>query len=471
MMPHARTSPAAPAHARWAACLLALALAATPADAGTIDWEQIERDGTALLSEYITIDTANPPGNEIAAARFLAERFRAEGIEPTVLESDPGRASIIARLRGTGARRPVVLLSHLDVVPADPEGWTHPPFGGVVAGGYVHGRGAIDCKGVGAIEAMALIALKRAAIPLSRDVIFLATADEETGGRRGAGWFAAEHLAALDGAEFLLNEGGEIRIDRDGRRSYQVAVAEKTPFWLRLTATGEGGHGSTPRAESAVTRLIRALGRIQDFRPPVRVVPEVEAYYRSLAPLQDGAKRARYQALGEALRDPAFRDQFLADPLDAALVRNTIAPTVLAGSTKTNVIPRTASADLDCRLLPGEDPDAFLGELQRVVGDDAVQFEVLLNFPPSSSSTDSALYRAISRVAAAERAPVVPSVLRGFTDSHYFREHGVVSYGFVPFALSEEDERSVHGVDERLSRENIREGTRRLVAILEALDR
>ena len=440
------------------------------AGAGDIDWAKVEKDGTAFLSQYVQINTTDPPGNEIEAAKFLAEKFGAEGIEAKIFESEKGRGIVLARLPGSGGGRPVVLLNHLDVVPADPEGWELPPFSGTVKDGYVHGRGAIDCKGMGVIEAMSMIALKRSGKSLSRDVLFLGTAGEEVGGDVGAGWFAKEHFDALEGAEFVLNEGGGIRQDRDGTRAYAVAVSEKTPFWLRLTARGEGGHASTPRAESAVTRLVRALDRIHRFTPGIRVVPEVEAYYRSMAPLYRGAKREHYRDLAAALRNSGFRSEFLRDPHDAALVRDTIAPTVLVGSEKTNVIPRTASAELDCRLLPGEDPDAFLRKLKQVVADDQIEFKVLLHFPPSSSSTDSALYRAIAQIAAREKSPVIPSVLGGFTDSHFFRERGIVSYGFVPVVMTEEDVRTIHGVNERLSQENIREGTRRLVAILEALD-
>lgn len=452
-----------------AVAAIALLLLAPAADAAPIDWDQVERDGTALLRDYIRIDTTNPPGNELAAARFLAERFRAEGIEARVFESDPGRGSVLARLPGRGGR-PVVLLNHLDVVLAEAADWNHPPFAGEVDGGYVHGRGAIDCKGMGVVEAMTLIALKRSGTELDRDLLFLGTADEETGGERGAGWFVAQHFGDLGQPEFVLNEGGHIREYEDGVRVYEVAVAEKTPMWLRMSATGEPGHGSTPRGDSAVTRLIRALEHVRTFRPGVKVVPEVQSYYRALAERFDGEKRERYSDLAISLRNDAFRAEFLREPRDAALVRNTIAPTVLAAGAKTNVIPRTASADLDCRLLPGEDPDVFLHRLRDVVDDDEIQLEVLLHFPPSSSPTDTALYRAVHRVADAEGLLIVPSVLRGFTDSHYFRERGVTSYGFVPVVLNEEDSHGVHGSNERLSRENIREGTRRLVHILQALE-
>ena len=458
-----------PARRVLAAALIALSVAARAATA-QIDWADVEKQATDFLSTYIQIDTTNPPGNERAAAEFLAQRFRNEGIEANVYESEPGRGSVIARLKGTGGARPLILLNHLDVVPADRDGWDVAPFSGTVRDGYVYGRGALDCKGVGTIDAMALLLLKRNGMALKRDVIFLGTASEETGGKLGAGWMVANHFDELRDAEFVLNEGGAIDVLPNGARAYGLAVAEKTPCWLRLTATGPAGHGSAPEKETSVTRLVRALARLHDYQPPLKVVPEVQTYYAALAPTQDGARRALYKNLRAALNDAPFRRAFLRSAHDTALVRNTITPTVLTASPKTNVIPRTASAELDCRLLPGEDPDGFVHAVKKVIGDPEVSVDVLLNFPPSSSPTDTALFRAVQRLAEQEHAPVVPSVLTGFTDSHYFRERGIASYGFVPFALTEDEARREHGVNERLSTDNLRDGTRRLLNLLQALD-
>jgi acetylornithine deacetylase/succinyl-diaminopimelate desuccinylase-like protein len=441
-----------------------------PAGAAPINWSDVERQATEFLSTYIRIDTTNPPGNETAAAQFLAGRFRQAGIEADVFESAPGRGSIVARLKGAGSARPVILLNHLDVVPATPDGWDVAPFAGAVRGGYVYGRGALDCKGVGTIDALALLLLKRHGIALKRDVIFLGTADEETGGQLGAGWMVEHQFPPLHDAEFVLNEGGRIAVQPNGKPVFEVAVSEKTPCWVRLTATGPAAHGSAPPAETSVTRLIRALERIREYQPEVRVVPEVQAYYAALSALQDGERRERYQDLRAALGDADFRASFLGNPHDAALVRNTIAPTVLRASEKTNVIPRTATAEVDCRLLPGEDPAVFIERLRQVIGDAAVTIDVLLNFLPSSSPTNTALFTALRALAQQSGAPVVPSVLTGFTDSHYFRERGLASYGFVPFALDDGEERREHGVNERISTENLRAGTRRLLELLQRLD-
>ena len=450
----------------WLALLL---LVVAPAQATQGEWDEVEREAAQFLSEYIQVDTTNPPGNEIAAAQFLAERFRAEGIEAKVYESEPGRGSVLARLPGKGTAKPIVLLNHLDVVAADPAQWQHPPFAGTVEGGYVHGRGALDCKGVGVTEAMAMFLLKRGGVELDRDVIFLGTADEETGGSHGAEWFVENHFDALRGAELVLNEGGFIR-NEDGRRVYEVAVAEKTPCWLRLNARGKGGHGSTPPAETAVTRLLAALNRLVVHDAEIQVTDEVQAYYAALAAAEDAATAAHYRDLSTALADPAFRAEFLADPRNAALVRNTLTPTVLEASDKTNVIPGTASAELDCRLVPGQDPDAFVAKVREIVADEDIDVEVLLNFPPSSSSTETPLYRAIERIAEHEQALVVPNVLRGFTDAHYFRRQGLTVYGFLPLDVTPEDAGRMHGVDERIPSATLQHGIRRLTDLLVALD-
>ena len=450
-----------------AAALLGAAACARAAD---IDWAGVERQATDFLSTYIQIDTTNPPGNESAAAQFLADRFRQAGIEAETFESAPGRGSVLARLKVSGGGRPVVLLNHLDVVPANADGWDVPPFSGAVRDGYVYGRGALDCKGVGTVDAIALLLLKQQGITLKRDVMFLGSADEETGGKLGAGWMVDTHFDRFADAEFVLNEGGAIDVLPNGKRAYGVAVAEKTPCWLKLTATGHPGHGSAPQKETAVTRLVRALEHVREYRPALRVTPEVEAYYAALAPLQDDAKRQQYKDLRRALQNQKFRAEFLDRAHDAALVHNTITPTVLTGSLKTNVIPRTASAELDCRLLPGEAPAVFVDAIRHVISDPDVSVDVLLNFPPSASPTQTQLYAALQQVAERAHVPVVPSVLSGFTDSHYFREKGITSYGFVPFALTEDEGSREHGVNERLSTENLREGTRRLLELLQALD-
>jgi acetylornithine deacetylase/succinyl-diaminopimelate desuccinylase-like protein len=466
--------------------ILALALWAwarvVPSDAGPapsdvstagedgIDWNAVALEAADLLSRYIRIDTTNPPGRETAAARFLAGILHAEGITAEVVEAAPERGSVYAHRSEPGGRGSIVLLHHLDVVPADPADWTVPPFDGLIRDGFVHGRGALDCKGVGVAQLMALVLHHRRQHTLGRDVILLGTADEETGGALGAGWIVEHRRHWVEGAALVLNEGDYIHLTETGRVVAHVAVAEKAPCWLRLTARGESGHGSTPPSTTAVTRLLRALSRITDYRPPVRVVPAVAEYFAALAATGDPAA-APFADLPRALAEPARLREFQADPRRAALIHNTLTPTVLQAGTKTNVIPGLATAELDCRLLPGEHPDGFVETLRTVIDDPDVEITRLLAFSPSFSPATGAAMQAIGRVVARQLGgTVVPSVLAGFTDSHYFRDLGIVSYGFVPFAQPDAERRRIHGTDERLAIDVLREAIRFLYHLLDDLD-
>ena len=451
-------------------CFFSFCFVLRVAWATEVDWSVVQEEAGDLLSHYIQIDTTNPPGNETPAAKFFQERFAQEGIPAQVFESQPGRGIVYARLKGTGEKKAVILLNHLDVVPATKVGWEVDPFAGVIKDGYVYGRGAMDCKGVGTVEFLAMALLKRMGTLLKRDIIFLGTADEETGGKLGAGWFVDNHFDLIADAEFLLNEGGGIRM-KDGKRSYSVAVAEKAPCWVQLAASGQAGHGSVPLPETAVTRLIRALEKIRLHETEVKVVPAVQEFFTALAEQEEPAKREHYRDLTQALKDPTFRQEFMANPLYNALVRNTIVPTVISGSNKTNVIPAQATAQLDCRLLPGEDPQKFIAELEQVADDPQVRFSILLNFPSLASKTDTELFRTIQTVASRHHpdAPVVPGILVGFTDSHYFRRKDIVSYGFTAIPLAQGEFHRVHGLNERISLESLLSGTQTLIEVLEEL--
>ena len=423
-------------------------------------WRVVGREAAALLSQYVAINTTNPPGNELQAATWLQAVLAREGIEAQVFEPRPGKANLYARLRGDGSARPLILLNHMDVVLASPTYWTVDPFGGVVRDGYVWGRGALDMKGEAIAQLMALLTLKRARVPLKRDVIFLATADEEIGGGVGAGWFVEQHPELVQDAEFLINEGGTIRADPSGRIEYYgVGTTEKSPFWLDVTARGTPGHGARPTPDNPVHRLVRALNRIAAYQTPLVVTPAVERYLRDLSALEpDPARRAWLADVRAALRDSTAVRALTGDLTYNALLRNTISITGLQGSDKTNVIPPLARAALDVRLLPGQDPQAFLTDLERVVGDTAVTITPQgPNWPATESGTDTELFRAVV-AAARERTPnavVTTPPLAGFTDSHYFRRLGIVSYGLSPFPLDQAESRGVHGNDERVSLDDL----------------
>src|SRR5262245_60698563 len=303
--------------------LLTSFIVVIPGSCADRDWGAVEKEVAELLSQLIQVDTTNPPGNEITAANFWKQRLVREGLEAQVLESQPGRGVVYARLKGSGEKKALILLHHLDVVPAVKADWEVDPFAGIVKDGYVHGRGAIDCKGVAVTQFAALALLKRLGVPLKRDIIFLGTADEETGGRNGAGWFVETHAALIADAEFLLTEGGGIRV-HNGQRSYNVDIAEKAPCWLQLEANGPAAHGSMPLPETSVNRLIRALVKIRLHETEVKVIPAVQAYFSQIAEREEPTKAEQYRNLEHALADPTFFKEFTSNPAHNALIRNTI---------------------------------------------------------------------------------------------------------------------------------------------------
>ena len=424
----------------------------------------------ALLTEYLRIDTTNPPGNEIKAARFFKGILDKEGIESQIFESGPGRASIYARLKGDGSRKPIVLLNHMDVVPVAKDLWSVDPFAGETKDGYLWGRGALDMKGMGIVELVAMLALKRQQVPLKADIVFLGVADEEAGGVAGAGFMIKEHFDLLRDAGTVLNEFGYIYASEDGKvLHYAVCATEKTPFWLKLTATGKPGHGSAPRSESAVTHLIEALHRIAAHGTPLKVEPVVQKFYADIADFYPSAQeRERLRDLKQSLSDPAFAAEFTKDRWDNAVVRDTISITMLEGSNKINVIPAVASAQLDVRLLPSEDPQKFLSELRATIADDSIKIEPILSFVPSSSPTEGQFFDVLAEVAGTLHpgAKVTTPLLTGFTDCHYFREHGIPCYGFMPFKLTDSDFAGIHGHDEKISLDNVEFGTQLMYEIV-----
>lgn len=433
------------------------------------EFRRLGQEAVTLLSEYLRLQTVNPPGNEAEGARFLAQVLKKEGIPHEVFESAPGRGNIYARLKGDGSKPPLILLHHIDVVPASPEFWRVPPFSGEVLDGYVWGRGALDTKGLGIVHLATFLALKRSGAPLKRDVIFLATADEEAGGYLGVDWILKNRPELVRGAEFVLNEGGD-NILRGNRLAYVgVETTQKVPFWLRLRVKGITGHGSIPRENTAPDRLVRALNRILDYQPPLQVTPAVGAFFRQIAPLQPRELRQSFLRLEESIKDPDFVKRL--SPFFRALLRNTISLTVLKGSEKTNVIPPLAMAELDCRLLPAENPDEFLKTIASLINDPEIEIETLLRFKPAESPTSTVLFEAIRRTTARleSEAAVGPTVLAGFTDSHFFREMGITSYGFEPFKLRDADSAGVHGNDERISIDNIHFGVRYFYEVIAAV--
>ncbi|MEO7182578.1 MAG: M20/M25/M40 family metallo-hydrolase [Gemmatimonadaceae bacterium] len=425
------------------------------------DWVAIQREGVSLLREYLRINTTNPPGSELAAARFLRDFLAKEGIEAQILDTaelGAGRANLYARVKGSGAKRAIALVHHMDVVPVSASYWTVPPFAGEVRDGFIYGRGALDMKGEGIAQIMALVAIKRSGVPLTRDLVVIANADEELGSM-GAITFANRHADLIRDVEFLFTEGGNNSV-RDGKlRYYGVGVSEKRTFWQRLTVRGTPSHGSRPTQDNPVPRLVAALDRLARHETPLHVTPGVDRYFRDISRTYAGEQRAWLQDVKISLGTPRARQWILSDLYWNAILRNTISLTGLQGSNKTNVIPAEASAEVDIRLLPDENPDSMLATLKRIVADSAVHFSPLITpKAPFESPTNSDFFRAVER-AAHERDPdvfVTSSMLTGATDRPMYRQLGILVYGLDPFRTEDADkQKGVHGNDERLSESSL----------------
>jgi acetylornithine deacetylase/succinyl-diaminopimelate desuccinylase-like protein len=431
-----------------------------------LDYGKLMQEAAALLSQYIQINTTNPPGNELAAAKLLREKFLEDGIPATVWEPQPGRGIVAARLHGKGHHtKALMLLSHLDVMQANPHDWRVPPFSGQIKDGAVWGRGALDDKGPGVIELMAMLAVKRSGILLDRDVVFLATGDEEQGGKNGAGWMISHEANLFSDAGYFLNEGGSITQAANGRRFYTVSVTEKTPLWLKLTMQGPPALPAAPPENTAATRLIRALDRLLAYQPTIRIIDPVRDYFQALGQLEDGP--VEYGDIAKALHDdPEFAKKFLADPRNNAFVRDTVTPTRLMGSDQTNVIPTTAQAELDVHLLPGDDPQETEQNLIKALDDKNLKVGTILNFPAASSPLQSHLMNAISKLAQSDDARVTPTMALSFTDSHYFRQKGLIGYGFIPIQLTSAEEQTIDGVNEHISLKELGAGIHRMVQLL-----
>jgi acetylornithine deacetylase/succinyl-diaminopimelate desuccinylase-like protein len=438
-----------------------------------IDWVRYQDMAVDLMQQYLRINTSNPPGNEIQTARFLKKVFDQYDIQNEIFEYKPGRANIIARIKGNGSKRPIILLSHMDVVTAEPASWEVDPFSGVIKNNSIYGRGALDMKGEGLLHLMTMILVKREGPPLSRDVIFLGTADEEVDDE-GSLWMIANKADLFKNAEYLLTEGGDNLLEDGSVKIVGVDVAEKAPFWLRITATGLPGHGSRPVADSATNRLIRAMNRILDWETPVKLLPAVEQFFKDIAPLQREPLRSQFAKIRESLNDPTFAKALTSQRDFNFLLRNTISITMLSGSKQTNVIPNAATCNLDVRLLPGESPDEFLKALKDVVADPSIKVENVNRFkPPNSSPINTELFSLIARKTKENypTAVVTTKMLSGYTESQLYRQLGIVAYGWVPFYTTPEEDEGVHGNNERVSVKNVRQGTREFYEVVKEISR
>ena len=358
----------------------------------------------------------------------------------------------------------------MDVVTSDASHWKAPPFSAAIVDGSIYGRGAQDMKNEGLAQFMVMVMLKREKVELDRDVIFLAVSDEEVNGT-GTDWFIEHERDLLGNAEFLINEGGENLLEHDGHVKYVgVDVGEKAAFWLHVVAHGRAGHGSFPIPDSAPNRLVQALNRIIAYHTPFKVLPVADEFLRAMAPYESPARAEKFRNIRLALQDKNFQHEVEQDESLNYLLRDTIALTMLGGSEQTNVIPPEAWANLDVRLLPGDDPKEFLQTIRGVVNDPNVSVEPLdHDFRLANSSpTDTALFSAIRKVSAHyfPGTPVVPRLDSGYTENQRYRPLGINSYGFTPYTATEEEGSTEHGNDERIRVEEVRRGFRVLYDVV-----
>lgn len=421
------------------------------------DTSALAKEAQDWLVELLKINTTNPPGNEQAAAKYIAGILAKEGITAEILDVTPGRSAVVARLRSSAIADPskaLLLVAHMDVVGVDRNKWTVDPFGGVIKDGYLYGRGSIDDKGMLAANLAAFIALKRGSVHLTRDVIFLASTDEEQFGDASIKMLIAKYWDKF-AAGYALNEGGKI-ISKNNKVQYvALQAAEKVPMNVAVIATGHSGHASIPSKDNPVVHLATALEKIGNYQAPVHLTSIVRRYFESLSAVEDDDIGKWMRVIDAPDRgEHAQRVLSDTDPLWNSMMRDTIAPTMMQAGVRSNVIPSEARAVLNVRLLPGNTITALLSDLNKLVNDPQVKLELMpdAGLAAPNSPVDTEFYAEIARVCAKEfaGAPVLPFMSAGATDSAQLRLHGVQAYGLRPFPLTEADDKRMHGDDERI---------------------
>ncbi len=403
-----------------------------------IHWPAAIDETVRNLVQLLQIDTTNPPGNELPAILAIRDILLRAGLPQeaiTIVEAGPNRANLVARLRGDGSTRPLLLTGHVDVVPAERERWSHDPFGGEIAEGCIWGRGAVDMKGSVAMYLEAFLLAFRQQLPLKRDLILAALADEEAGFDYGSRLLVDHHRDLID-AEYALNEGGATTVHMGQARLYPIQVAEKGVCWLRMTARGTAGHGSMPREDNAVYRLAEALGRLRRAgHLPVHITPTVHTMLATLSAQLGFPART----LVGLLANPALASPALgmlhgeARSLFTALLTNSVSPTILTAGSKTNVIPAQATAELDCRILPGQTPESAMREIMAIAGP-GVTLEPVQTTAGAEFPSDTPLYRLLERTTRRmdPGGIVLPLLSPGASDAAEYQRAGITVYGFTP---------------------------------------
>ena len=440
-------------------CLLSVPMTVAAQDKYLVDWESTAKESIEHLVNLIRIDTSNPPGNETQAANYLKDALAEEGIESTLYALEPDRANLVARIKGNGSKRPILIMGHTDVVGVQRDRWTEDPFGGIRKDGYIYGRGALDDKDNVTAGLMLMLLLKRFAVPLDRDIIFLAESGEEGTPHVGINYMVEHHWKAID-AEYCLAEGGSGVIE-DGKVSHiGVQTTEKMPRRVTLVARGTPGHGSVPQINNAVTILANAVAKAGAWQTEMRLNETTRAYFDRLATISDAEDAYRYRNVDDGELSAAIQQHFAESfPYHYSILRTSVVPTVVDAGFRKNVIPSEASAILDIRMLPDEDVDGFYKSLAAVIDDPRVEIVPEPIYRPAAppSKIDNEMFQTLEKVSAKlyPGAIVLPTMSTGATDMAQVRAQGVQAYGIGTVRTIEEltSGRGAHGDDERLSEE------------------
>jgi acetylornithine deacetylase/succinyl-diaminopimelate desuccinylase-like protein len=440
--------------------LLALS---TRAAEPVVDWDKAKAETLLHYQSILRMNTSNPPGNESSVVNYLKDALDHEGISYQVFAFEPSRANLVARLKGNGRKKPVLILGHTDTVGVQPEKWPVDPFGAVRQDGYVWGRGTTDNKDCVAAGLMLMLQLKRLRVPLDRDVIYVAEANEESSSGPssvGIDYLIKEHWPDIE-AEYALAEGGVVHSENGRVRFVEIAATEKVPRRAKLIATGTSGHGSRPRRDNAIVHLSTAVSKIANWEPPMRLNDVTRTFFERLSTISPPEEASRYNGLVDPQKTAAIQNYFADhDPGKYSVLRTAISPTMLTGGFRQNVIPSQAEAMLDIRALPDEDMTTFYAEMDRVISDPAVKIVPSAPGRPSAppSRLDTEMFRALE---AAQRrlypnAITIPGMLTGASDLAQLRAKGVQAYGIGPrFDEAEFAEHGWHSDVERLSEDSL----------------
>jgi acetylornithine deacetylase/succinyl-diaminopimelate desuccinylase-like protein len=419
-----------------AICSVAVVTATTQSPSS--DSTRLEEETLRHFQALVRMDTSDPPGNEQPAGEYLKKVLEADGIEVQTFALEPNRPNVVARLKGSGKKRPLLIMGHTDVVNVDPKKWTHPPFSATRDGGYVYGRGAVDDKDNVVAALMAMLTLKRQNVPLDRDVIFLAEAGEEGSTRVGIELMADQHFSQID-AEYCLAEGGSVTRVGGQVKFASVQTLEKIPRGIELTARGVAGHGSVPLRTNAIVHLANAVAKIGAWKPQIRLNETTRTYFKRLASLSTPAEAKRYLAIiGDDSKLSAEADDYFLDkePRHASMIRTSVSPNIFQAGYRINVIPSEAKATLDVRMHPDDDPKTFLDEVRKVVNDPAVEVawrERDVRPPTASARLDSEGFKTVeANITKHYQTVTLPTMSTGATDMAYLRGKGMQCYGIGP---------------------------------------